>query len=374
MQDLIALGWDDALAEQFEPHARAGLVPGRVAVQHRGAYDVLTAEGELRCDVAGRLYDEAASPADLPAVGDWVAVAARPEEAAGTVQAVLARRTKFSRKTAWQASEEQVLAANVDVALIVTSLNEDMNLRRLERYLTLAWESGATPVLVLTKADLADDVPAVVAEVESVAFGAAVHAISSVTGEGLDELRAHLRPGVTAALLGSSGVGKSTLVNTLVGEELLETREIREDGKGRHTTTRRELIQLPGGALVIDTPGMREVQLWIADDGLEEAFSDVTELFEHCRFSDCAHESEPGCAVKEAIANGTLAPERWESYLKLQRELAHLDRRLDKRAQAEERKRWRALSTFARWVCRALSTGATVRRVMSKASGAQHHQ
>ena len=353
MHDLTALGWDDALAEEFEPHRRAGLIPGRVSIQHRGAYDVLTAEGELRCDVAGRLYDEAASPADLPAVGDWVAVAARPEEAAGTVQAVLARRTKFSRKTAWQASEEQVLAANVDVALIVTSLNEDMNLRRLERYLTLAWESGATPVLVLTKADLADDVPAVVAEVESVACGAAVHAISSVTGEGLDELRAHLRPGVTAALLGSSGVGKSTLVNTLVGEELLETREIREDGKGRHTTTRRELIQLPGGALVIDTPGMREVQLWIADDGLEEAFSDVTELFEHCRFSDCAHESEPGCAVKEAIANGTLAPERWESYLKLQRELAHLDRRLDKRAQAEERKRWRALSTFAREASRA---------------------
>ena len=353
MHDLTALGWDDALAEEFEPHRRAGLIPGRVSIQHRGAYDVLTAEGELRCDVAGRLYDEAASPADLPAVGDWVAVAARPEEAAGTVQAVLARRTKFSRKTAWQASEEQVLAANVDVALIVTSLNEDMNLRRLERYLTLAWESGATPVLVLTKADLADDVPAVVAEVESVAFGAPVHAISSVTGEGLDELRAHLRPGVTAALLGSSGVGKSTLVNTLVGEELLETREIREDGKGRHTTTRRELIQIPGGALVIDTPGMREVQLWIADDGLEEAFSDVTELFEHCRFSDCAHESEPGCAVKEAIANGTLAPERWESYLKLQRELAHLDRRLDKRAQAEERKRWRALSTFAREASRA---------------------
>jgi len=353
VHDLTAFGWDDALAEEFEPHRRAGLIPGRVSIQHRGAYDVLTAEGELRCDVAGRLYDEAASPADLPAVGDWVAVAARPEEAAGTVQAVLARRTKFSRKTAWQASEEQVLAANVDVALIVTSLNEDMNLRRLERYLTLAWESGATPVLVLTKADLADDVPAVVAEVESVAFGAAVHAISSVTGEGLDELRAHLRPGVTAALLGSSGVGKSTLVNTLAGEELLETREIREDGKGRHTTTRRELIQLPGGALVIDTPGMREVQLWIADDGLEEAFSDVTELFEHCRFSDCAHESEPGCAVKEAIANGTLAPERWESYLKLQRELAHLDRRLDKRAQAEERKRWRALSTFAREASRA---------------------
>jgi len=353
VHDLTALGWDDTLAEEFEPHAQAGLIAGRVAVQHRGAYDVLTAEGELRCDVAGRLYDEAASPADLPAVGDWVAVAARPDEDAGTVQAVLPRRTKFSRKTAWQASEEQVLAANVDVVLIVSSLNEDMNLRRLERYLTLAWESGARPVLVLTKADLSDDVPAVVAAVESVAFGAPVHAISSVTGEGLDELRAHLRPGVTAALLGSSGVGKSTLVNTLAGEELLETREIRDDGKGRHTTTRRELIQLPEGGLVIDTPGMREVQLWIADEGLEEAFSDVTELFEHCRFSDCAHESEPGCAVKEAIANGTLAPERWESYLKLQRELAHLERRLDKRVAAEERKRWRALSSFAREAGRA---------------------
>jgi ribosome biogenesis GTPase len=351
--DLNALGWDESFAETFEPHARAGLVPGRVAVQHRGAYDVLTAEGELRCDVAGRLYDEAASPADLPAVGDWVAVAARPEEGAGTVQAVLPRRTKFSRKTAWQASEEQVLAANVDVALIVTSLNEDLSLRRLERYLTLAWESSASPVLVLTKADLADDVPAAVAAVESVAFGAPVIAVSNVTGEGLDELRVHLRPGVTAALLGSSGVGKSTLVNKLVGEELLETREIRDDGKGRHTTTRRELIQLPGGALVIDTPGMREVQLWIADDGLEEAFSDVTELFEHCRFSDCAHSSEPGCAVKEALADGTLTPERWESYLKLERELAHLDRRLDKRAQAEERKRWKSLSSSAREAGRA---------------------
>ncbi len=353
MYDLTALGWDDSLAEQFEPHARAGLRPGRVAVQHRGAYDVLTAEGELRCDVAGRLYEEATSPADLPAVGDWVAVAARPAEHAGTVQAVLPRRTKFSRKTAWQASEEQVLAANVDVVLIVSSLNDELNLRRLERYLTLAWESGARPVLVLTKADLADGVPTAVTAVESVAFGAPVLPVSSLTGEGLDELRAHLRPGVTAALLGSSGVGKSTLVNTLAGEELLETREIRDDGKGRHTTTRRELIQLPDGALVIDTPGMREVQLWIADEGLEEAFSDVTELFEHCRFSDCAHESEPGCAVKEALANGTVAPERWESYLKLQRELAHLERRLDKRAQSEERKRWKALSAFAREAGRA---------------------
>jgi ribosome biogenesis GTPase len=353
VHDLTALGWDDALAEHFEPHARAGLIPGRVAVQHRGAYDVLVGDGELRCDVLGRLYEEATSPADLPAVGDWVAVAPRPDERAGTVQAVLPRRTKFSRKTAWQASEEQVLAANVDVVLIVTSLNEDLNLRRLERYLTLAWESGARPVVVLTKSDLAGDAVDAIAAVESIAFGVPVHAISSITGEGLDALRAYLEPGVTTALLGSSGVGKSTLVNTLAGEELLATREIRDDGKGRHTTTRRELVQLPGGALVIDTPGIRELQLWSAEEGLDEAFEDVTELFAHCRFSDCAHQSEPGCAVKEALADGSLALERWESYLKLQRELAHLERRLDRRAAAEQRKRWKALSTFAREAGRA---------------------
>ena len=348
MSDLTAFGWDDARAEEFEQYAASGLIPGRVAVQHRGAYDVLAGPGELRCDVAGRLYEEAASPAELPAVGDWVAVAARPDEHAGTVQAVLQRRTKFSRKTAWQAAEEQVLAANVDVVLIVTSLNEDLNLRRLERYLTLAWESGARPVFVLTKADLSDDVEQAVADVESIAFGVPVVAISSVTGEGLADLQAHLGPGVTAALLGSSGVGKSTLVNRLAGEELLATREIRDDGKGRHTTTRRELVQLPDGTLVIDTPGMRELQLWVADDGLEEAFEDVTELFGRCRFTDCAHDTEPGCAVKEALADGTLSLERWESYLKLQREIAHLERRLDKRAASEERKRWKAVSQSAR--------------------------
>ena len=353
MPDLTALGWNDIFAEQFEPHAATGLVPGRVTVQHRGAYDVLTELGELRCDVAGRLWDESSSPAELPAVGDWVAVAPRPGEHAGTIQAVLPRRTKFSRKTAWQAAEEQVLAANVDVVFIVTSLNEDLNLRRLERYFILARESGARPVILLTKTDLADDVEGAAAAVESIAADVPVLALSSLTGEGLDEVRALLGPGVTAALLGSSGVGKSTLVNTLAGEELLATQELRADGQGRHTTSRRELVQLPGGALVIDTPGMRELQLWVADEGLEESFDDVTSLFAECRFSDCSHESEPGCAIKAALEDGTLARERWESYLKLEAELAHLERRLDKRAQAEERKKRRSLSRFARDASRA---------------------
>jgi ribosome biogenesis GTPase len=343
LNDLHALGWDDRLSEQFEPHLADGLVAGRVAVQHRGAYDVLVEGGDLRCDVTGRLVHDAASPADLPVVGDWVAIAARSDEGSGTIQAVLPRRTKFSRKTAWQAAEEQVLAANVDVVFLVTSLNEDLNLRRLERYLTLGWESGAQPVIVLTKSDLHAAPEAAVAEVGVIAYGVPVHAVSNLTGAGLDEIRSHLGPGITAALLGSSGVGKSTLVNTLAGEELLATQEIRDDGKGRHTTTRRELVQLPDGSLVIDTPGMRELQLWAADEGLEEAFEDVTELFAGCRFSDCAHDTEPDCAVRAALDAGRLAPERWESYVKLQAELAHLERKLDKRAASEARKQWKAM-------------------------------
>lgn len=347
MENLRALGWTPALSDEFEPHRAAGLVPARVAVQHRGAWDVVTDDGELRVDVAGRLRHDAAATAELPVVGDWVAVSARPDESGGTIQAVLPRRTKFSRKTAWQAAEEQVLVANVDVVFVVTSLNEDLNLRRLERYLTLAWESGATPVLVLTKADLVDDAAAPVADVGGVASGVPVVATSTRTGAGLDEVRALLGPGVTGALLGSSGVGKSSLVNALTGEELLATQEIREDGRGRHTTTRRELIVLPDGGVIVDTPGMREVQLWEADEGLEEAFEDVTALFGGCKFSDCAHETEPGCAVRAALENGSLAAERWESYVKLQRELEHLERRLDKRARSEERRRWRTVEREA---------------------------
>ena len=348
MPALESLGWNDRLSSLYEPFARDGLVAGRVSIQHRGAYDVLAELGELRCEVPRRLVHEAETTADLPVVGDWVVVAPSSGGGNGTITAVLPRLTKFSRKTAWQAAEEQVLAANIDVAFLVASMNEDLSLRRLERYLILAWESGARPVIVLTKADLHPAPEVAVAEVETIAGGVPVHAISSVSGQGLDEVTELLGPGMTAVLLGSSGVGKSTLVNTLAGEELLATQEIRGDGTGRHTTTRRELIQLPSGGLVIDTPGIREVQLWVADDGIDEAFEDVTELFLQCKFSDCAHDSEPGCAVRAALEDGTLSAERWDSYLKLQAELAHLDRKLDKRAASEARKRWKALSQEGR--------------------------
>ena len=352
MLDLTELGWDDHFAELFAPYAAQGLVPGRVSIQHRGAYDVFTEHGEIRCDIRGKFFDDADSPADLPAVGDWVAISLHPGDKTATVEALLPRRSRFSRKTAWQASEEQVIAANVDVVFLTSSLNEDLNLRRLERYLILGRESGAQPVVVLTKSDLHPDPDDAIRQVQELADDVPVIAISSRTGVGLETVRDYLRPGVTAALLGSSGVGKSTLVNTLAGEEILSTKEIRDDGKGRHTTSHRELVRLPGGALIIDTPGMRELQLWVADDGLEETFTDVTSLFEHCRFADCAHDQEPGCAVKAALADGTLAPERWESYLKLEAELAHLERRLDKRALSAERKRWKTLSAEGREAAR----------------------
>ncbi len=351
MTDLTALGWDAERTTEFAEHAAQGLVPGRVAVQHRGAYDVATQEGELRCEVPQRLVREAVTPAELPAVGDWVAL--EPTTSGrGVIHAVLERRTRFSRLAAHDpgshTTHEQVVAANVDVVFVVSSITDDLSARRLERYMTLAWESGARPVVLLTKTDLVDDPEPAIAEVTAVAIGVPVHAVSVPAGTGLDSVTAELGPGVTAALLGSSGVGKSTLVNALVGEELLATQEVRADGRGRHTTTRRELILLPGGGLMIDTPGMRELQLWVADHGLEEAFDDITSLFAECRFNDCRHETEPGCAVQAALADGTLSPERWDSYQKLERELAALERRLDKQARSAERRRYRSLSRAMR--------------------------
>jgi ribosome biogenesis GTPase len=336
--NLERLGWNDEIARAFEEHVAAGLEPGRVAVQHRGAWQVATERLELLVEVTGRLRHEAA-PGELPVVGDWIALRD------GLIDAVLPRTSKFSRKTAWTEVAEQVLVANVDVAFLVMGLDDrDFNVRRLERYLTTAWEGGATPVIVLNKADLTDDLAGRMAETDTVAFGVPIHAVSARTGDGVDDLRRHLAEGRTAVLLGSSGVGKSSIINRLLGDEHFKTADVRSDGRGRHTTSHRELVTVPGGGVIIDTPGLRELQLWETDDGLDQAFVDVADLIAACRFSDCQHRTEPGCAVKAALADGSLTRERWESYQKLQRELARLERKLDPKLQSEERKKWRALT------------------------------
>ena len=324
--DLGALGWNSELAEQLEP----GLVPGRVVAAHRAAYDVETAAGAVRTRLPGRLVHESVDVA----VGDWVGLGD------GLIRAILPRRSAIVRQAAGRTSERQTLAANVDVAFVVTSLGPELEPRRIERYLVTIWESGAVPEIVLTKADRVDDPSEQVAAVEAVAMGVPVYVISALTGQGCDALRARLAPGVTAVLIGSSGVGKSTLVNRFAGFERMAVRETRaDDDDGRHTTSHRQLIELPGGGLVIDTPGIRELQLWDSG-GIDEAFADVEEFAAACRFNDCSHGTEPGCAVNEALASGALAEERYANWRKLQRELRAIAVRADARLRREEKRKW----------------------------------
>jgi ribosome biogenesis GTPase len=344
-------GWDAGHAETFAPHAAAGFDPGRVVIEDRGSYLVRTAAGEVRATVSGRYRHEAAIDRTMifPAVGDWVALQGTPDTGHRIVQGVLPRRTAIVRRAPTDSSApEQVLGANIDVVLVMTSLNHELNPRRLERYLALAWGSGAQPVVVLSKADLAPDHDAALSAVAAVAGGAPIHLVSSITGLGLDGLLARLAPGRTVAIIGSSGVGKSTLVNALAGELVEVTGEIREDdARGRHTTSRRHLVLLPGGGLVLDTPGMRELGLVEADAGLDEVFEDVDALATECRFADCLHETEPGCAVRAAVDDGRLDPRRLASRQKLERELARAERQRDPRTRAEERRKWRLIHQSA---------------------------
>lgn len=318
-------GWTEQRQKDYDSLRLDGCIPGRVVTEHKGMYRVVTEEREWLAQVSGRLRYDAASREDYPAVGDWVAVQGMDGEERGIIHAVLPRTSKFSRKNAGTTTEEQIIAANVDTVLLVSALNHDFNVRRLERYLILAWESGANPVIVLTKADLHPDSLSAVLEVEAIAPGVPVLVTSVLSGEGLDAVRALVQPGVTLALLGSSGAGKSSLVNVLHGQEVQAVQEVRSgDDRGRHTTTHRELFLLPGGGIVADTPGMRELQLWYADEGFGEAFEDVEALAARCRFSDCTHSGEHGCAVGEALATGVLEQARFSSYRKLQKELAYL--------------------------------------------------
>jgi ribosome biogenesis GTPase len=333
---LELLGWDAEWREALEQHDGEQAIPARVSRVDRGACTTLAADGTVRALVPSR---------DLtPAVGDWAAVTPATPQSDPVLRAILPRRTLFTRHAAGEETAEQVVAANIDNVFIVNALDQRDSPRRVERYLALAWQSGANPVVVLTKADLRDDLEVAVAEIEAVTFGVPVHAVSAVDGRGLAELDTYHEHGETVALIGLSGAGKSTLINALIGEERMATAEVRDDGRGRHTTTHRELIPLPGGGVLIDTPGMRSVGLWEADEGVEQTFADIEELAAECRFSDCTHTHEPGCAVLAAIAAGTLDAARLRSYEKLRAELRFQERKLDARARSEERKHWRQLS------------------------------
>lgn len=343
MTALESLGWDERTAREYAPWAeKSGFRPGRVLIEFNYIYRVFTESGESDAVLAGRLKHRASSRGELPAVGDWVVVRQQPDEDRGAIVAVLPRRSRFSRRMAGNVTGEQVVAANIDVVFVVMSLDGDFSVRRIERYLLMARESGADSVVLLTKPDLCDDVPARIAEVIAVAGDVAVHVLSPKHNEGLEHVSRYLPPGHTGALLGSSGVGKSTIINRLAGNDLLRTREVREsDSKGRHTTTHRELVRLPGGGLLIDTPGMRELQLWDANEAVSGTFEDIESLAAGCHFTNCRHRDEPRCAVKAAVAEGQLEAARLESYLKLQDELSYLSRQQDERAQIEEKRRGR---------------------------------
>lgn len=343
--ELRELGWDDHFAREFAAVAAEGDFPGRVFAYNRHLYQTVAKAGEYTALLPGSVRRAAETPEALPAVGDWVVLRLTSGGDRPVIRAVLPRKSRFLRRAAGPGPREQVVAANVDTVFLVVGLDGDFNLRRVERYLTMVWESGAQPVVLLNKADRNGDPAARVAEVEGVAPGVPVHPLSALTGDGLEALTPHLKPGRTVALLGSSGAGKSTLVNRLLGRSAQAVRAVRDsDDKGRHTTTQRQTFLLPGGGLLIDNPGMRELRMWHADEALEEVFPDVEALATDCRFVDCRHESEPGCRVREAVADGTLDARRFESYVKQRRELELLARETDRLAAQREKRRVKSLT------------------------------
>ncbi len=341
--DLKDLGWDDDWSKAFAPFAADQLVPGRVAIEFNYIYRVFAESGEVQVQHSGRLRHEAET---LSAVGDWVAVRPTPGEATGTIEAILPRRSKFSRKVAGELTKEQIVAANIDTVFLVMGLDGDYNPRRLERYLMLAYESGANPVVILNKSDVADHLAEDMDEIQALAVGIPVHAISAKDNSGTEVITGYLGAGRTGALLGSSGVGKSTIVNALLGEEKFKTRDVRaHDSRGRHTTRHRNLILLPERrGLLVDTPGMRELQLWTQNETARETFDDIVELAAGCHFTDCRHRDEPRCAVKQAVEEGGLTADRLEGFLKLQDEVKSLEARKDVRAQIDAKRKIKSVS------------------------------
>lgn len=346
---ILQWGWDAYFEARWNDGERENVVPARVVGQQRKFWRIASDSGEGWAEAAGKLRLAAEQGADWPAVGDWVAAEIHDADDSALIQEVTPRRSRFVRKAAGKKMYEQVIAANLDTVLLVCALAGDFNPRRVERYLAQCWESGAKPVIVLNKADACEDADEKKAEMERVGLGSVVCVISAKTGQGIEELQPFLMPGQTLAMLGSSGVGKSTLANLLLGDARQEVTDVREsDNRGRHMTTSRELLLLPGGALLMDTPGLRELQLWDAEDGLTQTFAEIDELAERCRFSDCRHEGEPGCAVRVALEAGTLDPARLENRRKLLREHEFLRRKVNPEARQEQKEQWKQLHRAAR--------------------------
>jgi ribosome biogenesis GTPase / thiamine phosphate phosphatase len=347
--NLEHLGWSDRHAHSFTSYCQSGFTIGRIAIEHRNSYLLYTQQGEVTAEVTGKLRHQATGIQDFPAVGDWVVIQTKAAEQHAIIHAILPRTSKFSRKIAGNAIEEQIIATNIDTVFLVSGLDGDFNLRRIERYLILAWESGANPVIVLNKADLCLNLQQCLMEVEEIAMGVPIVTLNAMQEQSIELLQPYLQPGKTIVLIGSSGVGKSTITNQLKGELVQTVQAVRlGDDRGKHTTTHRELIMLPSGALIIDTPGMRELQVWSSVEGLSEAFSDIEMLVEKCRFRNCRHEHEPGCAIRQALMDQVVDPKRFLNYQKLQREAQHLARKQDKRATLIEKERWKKNTKAAR--------------------------
>lgn len=326
MTDLRQYGFNQGFKAGLNQFEDSGLKPARVMEEQKHLYKIICEYGVLSAEVSGKFRFNAGGTGDFPAVGDWVAAELRPDEGSATIHSVLPRISKFSRKAAGSRTDEQIVAANFDYVFIISSLNLDLNLRRLERYLTTAWESGGIPVITLTKADLCEDMEGALNRVTDSAPGVTVHAVSAKTGLGIETLEQYTQPGKTIVFMGSSGVGKSTLLNSLAGSEIMYVNDIREDdSKGRHTTTHRQMVLMPSGCMIIDTPGMRELSVWDGEDGISTAFNDIDELALLCKFSDCSHRGEPGCAVAKAIIEGKIPKARLESYRKLQKEIRFME-------------------------------------------------